>query len=581
MSLGFGPISSAPISALPQINPVRIVKISLCDFRAFAGPEPVTIDLKGKNLLVYGENGAGKSSIFHALDEFFAFPTKTTNAVSRRAKLSTLANKFRQVATYRIIRDFWYPEGTRNVEGAEVPVPIAVAQNAYDDGALELLVTGNDAYVEVTFDNSENAIRWDKSGHPVDTSTGSTQTVTNAAFKKVVLDYRSLLETNFRHGSGKINLFDVMVNVLLRDYAVSSSTGQTTLVVLWHEMQDILTAKQIRNRELERLNDLRVSFNTGLRTAIDQLLPLVNPLLDDLGWKDLRLVGLSTPGVTYNNAKSKEARKLEGAEINPRVAFASYRPDTPQVFLNEARLSALALAIFFAGRMLCANTLQPNTPRLMVLDDVLIGLDQSNRLPVLDVISKRFSGWQVILLTHDRVWFEMARLHLDMKEGWTSLEMFEGKEPSGVVRPVLRPTNSDPVVDNLKKADTFHSANEYAAAAVHARVAFEHALKKLCGKKAIPVPFSLGHIDLKQFLEAVKTWLDTPRRKEAKKALDPVVQKVETCASVILNSFAHSSPVTLSGKEVADAIESVKAFHAEAKKLYDRSHKQGEAPNDG
>ena len=57
--------------------------------------------------------------------------------------------------------------------------------------------------------------------------------------------------------------------------------------------------------------------------------------------------------------------------------------DRPQTFLNEARLSALALAIYLAGRQVCADTLQADTPRLMVLDDVLIGLDQSNRLPVL------------------------------------------------------------------------------------------------------------------------------------------------------------------------------------------------------
>ena len=59
------------VSTVVPIKPIRINKITLCDFRAFAGPEPVTIDLKAKNLLVYGENGAGKSSIFHALNAFF------------------------------------------------------------------------------------------------------------------------------------------------------------------------------------------------------------------------------------------------------------------------------------------------------------------------------------------------------------------------------------------------------------------------------------------------------------------------------------------------------------------------------
>jgi energy-coupling factor transporter ATP-binding protein EcfA2 len=533
MTFGEGAFAEAPIAAPPPVKPMRINKITLCDFRAFAGPEPVTIDLKGKNLLVYGENGAGKSSIFHALNEFFAFPTTATNAQSRKDKLSNLANKFRQTAKYRVKRDFWYPDGVRNITGSEVEVPLSLAQPAFEDGALEHIETNNTAYVELIFDNSQNPVRWDKNQHPVDTltSTGSVQHVTNAAFKKIFLDYRSLLETNFKHGDGNINLFDIVVNVLLRDFEISSSAGQTTLVALWHEMQSILDAKQLRSRELASLDALRLSFNGGLRNAIDLLLPKINPLLDAMGWHDVRLNNLTTPGIYYNNAKTKEARKLEGAEITPTITFAKYKPNTPQSFLNEARLSALALAIFFAGREVCAATLQPNTPRIMVLDDVLIGLDQSNRLPVLDVISKQFPSpnWQIILLTHDRVWFEMARMRLQPESDWTSLEMFEGKEPSGGVRPILRPKGSDVISSNLAKARKFHSDHEYAAAAVHARVAFEITLKKLCERKSIPVQFHTEprKVSSDELLTAVENWLRDASR-VAMKALVEQVPRIWT-----------------------------------------------------
>lgn len=55
-----------------SVAALRIKRLSLTDFRAFPGSAPAHFDLDGKNLLVYGENGAGKSSIFHALREFFA-----------------------------------------------------------------------------------------------------------------------------------------------------------------------------------------------------------------------------------------------------------------------------------------------------------------------------------------------------------------------------------------------------------------------------------------------------------------------------------------------------------------------------
>ena len=51
---------------------MKIKTLSLTDFRAFSGASPTTFELDGKNLLLYGENGSGKSSLFHALRGVFS-----------------------------------------------------------------------------------------------------------------------------------------------------------------------------------------------------------------------------------------------------------------------------------------------------------------------------------------------------------------------------------------------------------------------------------------------------------------------------------------------------------------------------
>lgn len=61
------PATTLPAAAVP----VRIHAVALTNFRAFPGPAPARFELAGKNLLLYGENGAGKSSLFHALSNFF------------------------------------------------------------------------------------------------------------------------------------------------------------------------------------------------------------------------------------------------------------------------------------------------------------------------------------------------------------------------------------------------------------------------------------------------------------------------------------------------------------------------------
>src|SRR5690606_38327393 len=111
----------------------------------------------------------------------------------------------------------------------------------------------------------------------------------------------------------------------------------------------------------------------------------------------------------YNYEHYLRYRDFNGKEVTPKIKFNDEVLDAPHLSLNEARQSALALAIYFAGRKLCGETTLADVPKIMVLDDVIVGLDQSNRLPVLDLLADKFQDWQIIILTHDRIWFEMTR----------------------------------------------------------------------------------------------------------------------------------------------------------------------------
>jgi hypothetical protein len=303
---------SAPTTALVAahalpVSPPRIRSFTLCDFRAFAGPEPVTFLLDGKNLLIYGENGAGKSSVFHALDEFFSVARRGSQA--RKERLLALKNVF----------------------------------SGQPDAKLK---------ISVEFDDGKPAAEWTTARHPVDIAPAADDRVKNAAYRKAILDYRSLLETNYRHGDGPVNLFDVCINVLFRDFETPHDRKQRPLFDLWMELIGLIDLatrgkKRLSKGEKSKVLALLPSINQGLRDAIAAIQPQIEPLLNALGWNDIDGIALDVPGLTYNDdATIPLLQRVQTKEINIKLNFREQRVERPQFFLNEARLSALALSIY-------------------------------------------------------------------------------------------------------------------------------------------------------------------------------------------------------------------------------------------
>ncbi len=491
------------------MSPLRIKRLTLTDFRAFPGPAPAHFDLDGKNLLVYGENGAGKSSIFHALGGFFALKP---------------------------------PRALREHKNVFSGLPDA------------------DCRVNVEFTDGSAPVEWTVSSHPGSLRGKSPDLrVTEAALRRACLDYRSLLDTNYKQGAGPINLFDISVEHLLRDYPVTVSGGSTTTIgELWNRVQ-ISKPSQHTSAAITRINQACVEFNTAFRSAFPVLIPLINELMQLLGWRDVELKGFNTPGLTYNNARLKQNRAIDGQLLIPELSFRNHPLQTPQLFLNEARLSALGLAIYLAGRLACTPTATTTALKLLVLDDVLIGLDHSNRLPVLDVLNAKFPDWQVVLLTHDRNWFDLARSHLP-DANWKCVEVYEGDSAAAAPIPVVRPTQSRPARALLDKAKELIQTPYVEAAANYTRQAFELGARAACELKKIEMRYCVdpkAH-QAQDFLDKLKGWQGSA--KVLKADWDDALSRLETLKNVVMNPYSHPSAPNIPKQEVEQAIDAVESF---------------------
>lgn len=518
-----GPATPPP--AVAAVEPLRIQRISLTDFRAFPGPAPVTFELDGKNLLVYGENGAGKSSLFHALQDFFSLQPQRTLAEHK--------NVFSEAppADCKVVVEFT----------SDPTKPASWATKTHPTGASG----------------------WMLARHiHAPASTGDPRVV-DAARRAACLDYKSLLETNYKHGNEAVNLFDLATSTLLSEFRVTVAGGtESTVGALWHAIKraekSALEGKRSKEKE-QKVRDACVAFNTAFRTAIDLLLPKANEVLQALGWKDVVLKQLISPGVTYHTAHFRSARKLEGLSLTPEIVFRQKLLQRPQLFLNEARLSGLALALYLGGRLACVPSGDSQALKLLVLDDVLVGLDHSNRLPVLDVLASHFADWQVVLLTHDRTWFELTQSHVNEAD-WTCVEIYEGDSQSAAPQPIVRKTENRPAKAMLKKARDLLKTPYLEAAANYTRQAFEHGVRKGCEIQKVSMRYTVNPTahQAQDFLDALKI---APRPASVPQGeWTGCLQRIEMFKNVVMNPYSHPSAPNIPKQEIEQAADAVEKF---------------------
>ena len=503
---------------------MKINTLSLTDFRAFPGPSPTTFELGGKNLLVYGENGSGKSSLFKALSGFFAYGSMP--------RLRDQKNSFSgQSLGYTAVR-------------------VLLDSGLHTAWRMQLVREDQPTFGQPIAGPSLREV------HPAHQGAGGAKTeIEQAAKFSACLDYRTLLGTNYKHGDDAINLFQPMVRELLAGF-VDLATNRTILE-LWGAVERNLPPRNTDKYLAASLTACQ-HFNDAVRRALALLHPEAQAILKRLCPDGLELSGLPFDGVRYNGWKLSRDKAYVQKNVGLEIGFRGLPIARPQHYLNEARQSAVGLALYLGARLACAPQTTPHL-KLLVLDDVLVGLDHSNRLPVLNVLVDLFANWQVVLLTHDRGWFDLARQRLP-PDDWACYEVYEGDPTAKAPMPVVRKTGPRPALALLQNARDLLAQGYVEAAANYTRQAFEYGLRKGCEIQKVRMSYTLDPVAHKaqDFLDALKI---APKPGPVAHAdWTTCLQRIEIFKNVVMNPYSHPSAPNIPRQEVVDAASAVERF---------------------
>lgn len=446
----------------------NIKKIVLQNFKAFNDINE--IDLDGKHLLLYGENGSGKSSIYWGLYTLLQSITKTHQETDKYFDYTNEENLINRDYLFKLDETRGYGNYTVDI-GKNVQIEFVQEDNkvfnlslgglsaATDKNELENLNRYSDFLTHrllinfYNFRNSQEIDLW-------------------KVFKREIFPFV------YENSDNGVDTIEKLIKDLYNNQPFTvDATGAVIPSYVQQDYFDFYAQVGYVNSEISKLvskieNDANEFFSEFFDTSD-------NEFKISLFYTDKFFHG--THKVSNNdNPKLNDVvnsfRSLRTPKIFLRIfkkAHNSFELITrPQTFLNEALITQLSLSI----RLALTKSRAVNYPgQFLVLDDLLVSLDMSNRDKVLDIMLDVFAPkFKIYILTHERSFFYYALDKLRNKgieKEWLVKEIFADE------------INKKPFINDLpnklKKAEYFLLNHDYPACGIYLRIRCEEILDNL------------------------------------------------------------------------------------------------------
>lgn len=351
----------------------RLHRIEIRNFKAF---REFTLDIEGRHLLVYGANGAGKSSLYWALYTFLQSARKPTPEVMKYfdpADSQNLLNLHEQIE--------------RLPKAGEIVLTLR-------DGATK----------------SEKSYRISHTKH----ETHDSPEIVKGYLASDFITYRFFFGFSHFRNSQDFNvwpLFEKEILPFCRKTGGDAGELEGQWRVLKEENPNPGRYRGSAGGKAYRRFDRKLQdYSNTLKAVIDDMSAAAQQFYNaNFSYDDTTPIELKIALI-----KSAYHSKAYKVTMPPVIKFgikkAGVEVERPQSHLNEAKMTQLALSVRFAASLV---NLQESDLRLLVLDDLLVSLDMSNRMKVVEILlSETFTGYQKIILTHELGFFREFRRKL-------------------------------------------------------------------------------------------------------------------------------------------------------------------------
>ena len=410
----------------------RLERIEVRAFKAF---KHLNFELNGRHLLAYGGNGAGKSSLYWTLYTFLQSAAKDTPNVAKYF-------------------DDAGPQSLLNVHATSA-----------ERTSAAVVVTLADQSSGSTKTYSLTSALHDTKSDP---------DIKKANLASDFITYRVLSSFYQFRNSQAIDLWPVFEQEIL---PFAQGTSTMDIATLWHRLKTsdpFIQSKAsgeaawFRKARYERYEADIARFNQALGEDLAKITTEAQKFYGEHFAEPDTQVELVV-GVTAACSYDRYEHRIAMPSIGFEVKLNGDAIRKPQSFLNEAKLTQLALSVRFGATL---AHLHDSPMKLLVLDDLLISLDLNNRMKVVDIIlSETFAEHQKIILTHDLGFFNEFRRRIGASHTDWSFQHFKSVQGTGIT---LKEAKTE-----VQKAEDYLNGHSLDEAAICLRRAADDSAKRL------------------------------------------------------------------------------------------------------
>lgn len=503
----------------------RIDSIHIHNFKFFSEEPP--IQLGGNHLLLFGENGSGKSSVYWSLYTLFEASVKyDVNEIKKYFKHPDDHNEsLTNIHSNKITE----ADGTEHYNSFIKLVTTDAPALTYEVSLLNTAISGNTNAVEVNqasdFINYKVLYKFQDfwNGEPIDL---------NRIFEGYILPYVKFTSFDiWRAGTlqPRTNAYEMLEEIKLGPGETTNAKGDTIQVYK-------------HSKENKQFNKFVKHFNDNFRDLIDFINANAPEMLKQLGYDiDFELKYTDPTCVKADRIYSYKSFKIDF--IITSYLGKKVRIHRPQSFLNEAKITAIAIAIRLTILKKRFTSQAPDVLKFIVFDDVMISLDMNNRDRLIDFLlddkNKFTEDYQLLFLTHDKNLYDFVASKIKQwkSKNWIYKEMYAGLDNATKKEfPII----IDSELEFIDKAKKYYDAKDYTACSIYIR----KELEKIVNER---LPPALKEKSDGSFLTLETLWKNMVQRYDAlkKPITEDLKKSFKETKLMVLNPQAHFQDISM------------------------------------